>query len=180
MVGTRAARAPVFLLALAAAVLRAAPAEATGTEIFVSTAGDDTRSGASPAQAVATIGRAQELVRHRADCTQPTTVTVGPGTYVQPEAVVLGQADGGDSEASRVTWRGGGSGSGGAGGSHWRGGATVLSFGHARVPADAAWKAAGGGRFELQLPAPGPTGSFGTARPRQLWEVHGDETKRRM
>jgi hypothetical protein len=114
---------------------------------------------------VATIARAAELVRSRAVRSAPATVTVAPGVYAQREMIKLGERDGGDSEASRVTWRGGGAGT------------TTLSFG-TRVPVGAPWQAVGHGLFQHQLVP--PQGGFGAARPRQLWEVTGAHTKRRM
>ena len=135
-------------------------------EFFVSTTGDDRNSGTSATAAVATIARAAELVRSRAVRSGPATVTVAPGVYAQSETITLAQKDGGDSEASRVTWRGGGGAN-----------ATVLSFG-VRVPVGATWKAVGHGIFQHKLAPAG--GTFGVARPRQLWEASSADTKRRM
>ena len=114
---------------------------------------------------MATIARAAELVRNRAVRSTPATVTVAPGLYTQPETIRLGEKDGGDTEATRVTWRGGGV------------SPTVFSFG-TRVPVGATWTAVDHGLFQHQL-AP-PESTFGAARPRQLWEVSGTDTKRRM
>jgi hypothetical protein len=141
-------------------------ARSPSTELFVSTAGDDANSGASAAAPVATIARAAALVRSRAVRSAPVAVIVAAGVYEQPETIVLGEKDGGDSEASRVTWRG----ASGAG-------ATVLSFGGAKIPVGAAWKDVGGGLFQHKL---APAGGTFAARPRQLWEVSGTDTKRRM
>ena len=159
---------------LLAVLLVVAPAASAGSsEWFVSGAtGDDGWTGTLPEPNAAktngpvkTIRRAAQLLRGRSQRAVPATVTVAAGVYQQNETIVLGQRDGGDSESSRVTWRGTGA------------SATVLSFGSGRIPAGAtAWKSAGEGRWQYSLPAAMATGSS----PRQLWQVNGTQTVQRM
>ena len=161
------------------AVLLLAPARVCGaspvgsSEWFVSGSnGDDGWTGTLPEPNAAksdgpvkTIRRAAQLLRDRNQRAVPATVTVAAGVYEQNETIVLGQRDGGDSESSRVTWRG------------TSASATVLSFGSARIPVGAtAWKSVGGGRWQYTLPAAMATGSS----PRQLWRVNATQTVQRM
>lgn len=101
-----AAAVSATAISLAAAV----PAQAAGPVVIqVATTGDDAASGASGSP-VATLQRAQELVRAAlpgADA--PITVEIAPGDYYLSQPLALTNQDSGTAQAP-VTWKGTGAG----------------------------------------------------------------------
>lgn len=96
---------PVQLL-LAASLLGLSLVEAVcAREIFVSPQGDDSQVG-SAEKPVASLHRAQELVRQarQAQPTEGVTVWIAEGDYLQGRPLVLGPEDSGTAEAP-VVWR---------------------------------------------------------------------------
>ncbi len=93
----------LLLPAFASLVLLATPA--TAREIHVSATGDDAAAGTKE-KPVATLERARDLVRQarREAPTEPVTVWIGAGDYLQGKPLVLGKEDSGTKEAP-VVWR---------------------------------------------------------------------------
>ncbi|HEX4725671.1 MAG TPA: PDZ domain-containing protein [Pseudonocardiaceae bacterium] len=78
---------------------------ATGISFFVAPGGADTNAGTTASQPVATLGRAQQLVRAALPAaTGPITVNVAGGTYYQSSPLAFGTADSGTA-AAPVTWK---------------------------------------------------------------------------
>lgn len=96
--------------ATAVSLAAAVPAQAAGPVVIqVATTGDDANTGASGSP-VATLSRAQELVRAAlpgADA--PITVEIAPGDYYLSQPLALTAEDSGTAQAP-VTWRGTGDG----------------------------------------------------------------------
>jgi hypothetical protein len=86
------------------AAASAAPAPAPGVTIYVSPHGNDANSGASPGRAVATVGRAQHLVRSLdSDMHSDITVRLESGTYRLAQPLTLGAQDSG-TNGYNVVW----------------------------------------------------------------------------
>jgi hypothetical protein len=81
-----------------------APAPSPGVTIYVSPHGDDANSGASPGHAVATLGRAQQLVRSLdSDMHGDITVELESGTYRLSQPLTLGAQDSG-TNGYNIVW----------------------------------------------------------------------------
>ncbi|MGZ0712663.1 carbohydrate-binding protein (plasmid) [Coraliomargarita sp. W4R53] len=97
-----------LVLPLAAAMPAQAAADAI-TTIEVSPSGDDANLGVD-GSAVATLHRAQEIVRGAlVDAAEPITVAIEPGNYYLSEPLALSNEDSGTAQAP-VTWLGTGDG----------------------------------------------------------------------
>jgi hypothetical protein len=82
----------------------ASAAPPPGMTIYVSPHGSDANSGLSPGHAVATLGRAQRLVRSLdSDMHADITVRLGPGTYRLTQPLTLGAQDSG-TNGYNVVW----------------------------------------------------------------------------
>jgi len=91
---------------MGATAASAAPAPATppGVTIYVSPHGNDANSGASPGQAVATLGHAQQLVRSLdSDMHSDITVELESGTYRLTQPLTMGAQDSG-TNGYNVVW----------------------------------------------------------------------------
>ena len=97
-------------LTVAGSVVAAVPAVADGPVVIeVSPTGDDANTGSSGSP-VATLQRAQELVRAALPGAEaPVTVEIAPGDYYLSEPLELTNADSGTEQAP-VTWEGTGDG----------------------------------------------------------------------
>ncbi len=87
-------------------LLVGAPLALVGAEFHVSAAVGDDRAPGSVGQPVATLQRARDLVREarRSQPTEPVTVWIAGGDYLQGTPLVLGPEDSGTAEAP-VVWR---------------------------------------------------------------------------
>lgn len=88
-------------------LVAAPPALAAGSPtVYVAPDGDDASAGTTPQSAVATLARAQEVVRSvKGDATGPVTVQVAEGTYSLSAPLQLGNEDSGTA-AAPVRWIG--------------------------------------------------------------------------
>lgn len=97
-------------LALAGSLLSVAPVQAADELTFyVAPTGDDANAGTTAEAPVATLAKAQQLVRAALpSATGPITVSVASGSYYQAAPLALTNADSG-TEAAPVRWVGNGS-----------------------------------------------------------------------